>query len=490
MGTLCTPANVTLAVAQGRYGLQCGISHLHFHGSCPDEQARAGWCRQHSAGRAAPSSTSSSAAQLAWQRPGFSCAPAPIGHPGPATAAPARASSRDAAGSGPRTPRLCPAGSGTPSARPEAAASPHPPGRTPAIPRPAAGTRQGQPRRRDRRERARAGGSCSRRGGEDRDEPGQRGQARARGRTAAPSRAEPRTPGERSRAPPVPPRHAQPRLRCRCRPHLVSLCAELEGRLLLLLGLAVRFPVRVAVVPPQQREALPAAQQPPQPSRERHRPAGDGTGRDRDGTATGPARRPPAPCTGRRRRRHRRDRPHRRRRRPGRAGPGASPAPANRRARPGAEPARPGRRGRRLRHLPGGGARRTGEDPGVSHDRAVTGPVLPEPPPARCTGPGHRHRAQTPEGGALVPVAPGFHRPRRRAVPQHRRHGLTQTLRAAAPAPAPAAKAAQPGVVPELRGQVGTALGQICQPLRPHEPMSHRCCSPGLGPAAESPQHP
>lgn len=291
MGTLCTPANVTLAVAQGRYGLQCGISHLHFHGSCPDEQARAGWCRQHSAGRAAPSSTSSSAAQLAWQRPGFSCAPAPIGHPGPATAAPARASSRDAAGSGPRTPRLCPAGSGTPSARPEAAASPHPPGRTPAIPRPAAGTRQGQPRRRDRRERARAGGSCSRRGGEDRDEPGQRGQARARGRTAAPSRAEPRTPGERSRAPPVPPRHAQPRLRCRCRPHLVSLCAELEGRLLLLLGLAVRFPVRVAVVPPQQREALPAAQQPPQPSRERHRPAGDGTGPRRDSDGTGP---PPA----------------------------------------------------------------------------------------------------------------------------------------------------------------------------------------------------
>lgn len=103
-------------------------------------------------------------------------------------------------------------------------------------------------------------------------------------------------------------------------------------------------------------------------------PVPDGTPRD----GSGP------PRTGLRRR----DRP---RRRPGRAGPGTSPAPANRCARPGAEPALPGRRGRRLRHRPGGGARLT------------RGCRRAPPAPGAGTAPGHR-------------PDPGLQRARRRAA--------------------------------------------------------------------------
>lgn len=178
----------------------------------------------------------------------------------------------------------------------------------------------------------------------------------------------------------------------RCRPHLVSLCAELEGRLLLLFGLTVHLPLRLAVVPPQQREAPSTAQQPPQPARERHRPADtNGTAPGRDGT--GPPRAPaagPAAAPGG----------------PGRASPGA----ANRRARPGAE-LLPGAAGPPVRQRRGGGTAGPGcwkaGAPGATAGGVHRVPTTHDGAPARSATRarcGHRH--QTPGLAAPPSLAP------------------------------------------------------------------------------------
>lgn len=210
--------------------------------------------------------------------------------------------------------------------RPPAPAAPIPAPRRRDAPRAARPAGPGAPRARGGRarasggkERGRAAAAGNRRMRSRRPRHGARLRtpsarvARAAGR--APGPAEPRAGaahrerGGAASGRSEPNRAPRPLASGAARTHPVSLGAELEGRLLL--GLAVRLPLRLAVVPPQQREALPAAQQPPEPAGERHRPAGPGS--------------LPASRSGRRRRR------------PGRAGPAASPTSANRRARPGAE---------------------------------------------------------------------------------------------------------------------------------------------------------
>lgn len=168
----------------GQVQPRCGMWHRQPHGSCPEEPAKAGQCGQGS---------TRLCRQLRWRLrcPAGLAAPRLRLHPSTRRAPGSRhhgipGSHRQrplhpsALPCGLRDPQCPPGGCPKTAAPPGRPPPPPPPPRPAGTPQPAAGTHQGQPGRRYRRGRARAGGGGARRGDGDRAEPGSAAERGAR----------------------------------------------------------------------------------------------------------------------------------------------------------------------------------------------------------------------------------------------------------------------------------------------------------------------